>query len=252
MFPRLARHPDLLQQVVSLVKEDACIADQVEYSIRFEEYLPSANSFRITVHKNERLLNLLESEHYEDTNYAIRVESDLPAGVQELGEVQEAKVFRHPTRDRSAPIAARSSPNAHPSALDPVTDFLNGTFPKLSRAQHKWDLEGEVLAFDADVDCTVSLKYWVIAQVGVKFSSVSRRPARKITVKLSSGIKQTSEDAGREGVMVRLSIKDDCRDFTRVLKPGASMDAVDFFPRSRRPLLEVAFSCPGGKLERRT
>lgn len=238
MFPQMENHLDWIGPIVSLVKEDASITIEAETTICFEEYDAAAGAYRISVVKTERIASLLNDEAYEDADFQIRVSADPVAGRPLLGSVTEAKV---------TPVISLTKRNNGPSQDSQPIDFLSAQSVDLKPGKLSWSVEDQTVRLAAGMDGLITLKYWVYASISEPFTSVIRRPARKVVVKLKSNL-----PASRTGgsIPVRLHIKGEAerhKVFVREVKP-AGIQTIAFSPRRRRPVLQLDFGAPGAIL----
>lgn len=237
MFPHLENHLEWIGPIVSLVKEDASITIKAETTICFEDYDADTGAYKISVIKTERIASLLNDEPYEDADFQIRISADPVAGKEILGSITEAKV--------TPLISTTKRKNVQPKATEP-NDFLPSSGVDLRPGKLTWSVEDKTVQLPAGMDGLITLKYWVYAAITVPFISVIRRPAREVTVKLTSNLKSSS-------IPVRLHIQGEAersKVFVRDIKPRkAGMQVISFSPRRRRPVLRLDFGAPGTTLK---
>jgi hypothetical protein len=237
MFPRLENHTEWIDPIVSLVKEDASITTEALVTICFEDYDAAGCAYKISVEKEERIVSLLSREPYEDGDFQIRVSADPVDGHDYLGRVTEAKV---------TPEVSATTDRCTISEVPVPTDFLEGKPKDLTPTKLTWGVEDRTVQLPAGMDGVLTLKYWVYAAISAPFTSVTRRPARKIVVKLQSRLPESTHVQKR--IPVRLHIKGEAnrsRVFVRELEPRGAAKEVSFSPRRRRPVLQVDFGAPG-------
>lgn len=237
MFPRLENHTEWIEPIVSLVKEDASITTEAVITVCFEDYDESGGAYKISVIKEERIVSLLNHEPYEDSDFQIRVSADSVTGHTCLGCVTEAKV--------TPVISATKRHGSQPEKADPI-DFLKAQQEELTPTKLTWGVEDKTVQLPAGMDGVLSLRYWVCAAITEPFTSVTRRPARKIVVKLQSRLPEST--GVQKLIPVRLHIKGEAnrsRIFVRQLKPRGEAKEVSFSPRRRRPVLQLDFGAPG-------
>ena len=236
MFPHLEEHLGLIEPIVSLVKEDASVTIESVTTIRLVEYDAAGGAYRIEVVKEERIASLLANEPYLDADFQIRVSADDVAGHPVLGSVEQATVVA---------VASMTHPELATASRVAPTDFLEGKTVDLSPDKLSWGVEDKSVELPVGMDGLITLRYWVYAAITEPFTSVIRRPARKVTVRLESRLPTTTGGA----VHVRLHIKGETtrsKVFVRRLNPGRnSVHEVSFNPRRRRPVLQLDFGAPG-------
>lgn len=244
MFPHLENHIAWIDPIVSLVKEDASIALESETVICFEDYDAIAKAYKIDVSKRERIASLLKDEPYEDTDFQVRVSADLVDGKQDLGLVKEAIVKSLP-REREYRDGQSEGSN--------VIDLIKkNTDVNLKPGKLDWGVEDETVKLPAGMDGIIILKYWVYGAIGKSFTSLTRRPARKVIVKLKATLPSSPQNGPSAPIPVRLLIKGETergKVFDLQIEPaGAEFVEVSFSPRRRRPVLQLEFGAPGTTL----
>ena len=231
IFPKLQRHLDLTNPIVSLVKEDASFTTEARVRIRFTSYDHATQSYRIEVTKTERIISLLkDSEEYEDGDFQVVVDTDIVDGKEALGEVIAASL----TPIRGTELAPK-----------PAFDFTKGRNNKLTKERPKWSVDNETVVLPPGSDGWLSLEYWVTAAVACPFVTSMRRPARKIVVKLEGRLPESFDSSKKIHVRVFLRGEFGGRAwFSRRMSPTSGGCEVSFTPQRRRPAIQLDFREP--------